>query len=575
MKRTNQRLLTGIAVLVVLASSALAQAPAGGSTASNTSTSTSCGWENPCKDGTKPCCSDTLYCGTGPACMTGCNPNFSLQGYCTPVPLCQSSNYTFADTSRIQLNTSAWMGNASQYDFTLDHQDNTATSIVQDNQLVLILTEAGGGTKVSTTRSVLYGNITASIKTVGVVGVVTAFITMSGTKDEIDWEWTGNNTNQAQNNYFWEGDVADYTHGGTATAKNRNTQFITYGLVWTPDVLQWTVNGAVVRTLTRASTLQDNLYKFPQTPSRIQFSVWPAGISTQSQGTIDWAGGMIDWSDPSYTSQGYFAAYVQWLSVTCYDPSSLTFQASNTTTSSSRLRQRSNLGEQLEGRTLWERADQNLNSFVYGANDTNGQMQVFSSDAGTVINSVSSTGKNMIIPKSKSGSGSSGSGSSSGGGSSDNQPTTAAGKWWSEQGTAVKVGICVGGAAAGLFVIVGCCTFFARKKDRKQYAAIEAAKRKGGRDNIPLVEKKQQSGGGNPTGKYTKPEEPFSLNRPYANNSQASFGSGSKVNLAYGGDNGYGAGSGSQLHLPQYGGYSQQAYNGGQQQYGYHNGGYR
>lgn len=30
----------------------------------------------------------------------------------------------------------------------------------------------------STTRTMLYGNVTASIKTVGLVGIVTAFITM-------------------------------------------------------------------------------------------------------------------------------------------------------------------------------------------------------------------------------------------------------------------------------------------------------------------------------------------------------------------------------------------------------------
>jgi len=69
------------------------------------------------------------------------------------------------------------------------------------------LSEKGGGTKVSTTRTVLYGTIEASIKSVAQNGVVTAFITMSGVKDEIDWEFTTANTSEAQNNYYWEGDV--------------------------------------------------------------------------------------------------------------------------------------------------------------------------------------------------------------------------------------------------------------------------------------------------------------------------------------------------------------------------------
>jgi hypothetical protein len=36
-------------------------------------------------------------------------------------------------------------------------------------------------------------------------GVVTAFITMSDIKDEIDWEFPGATTTQGQSNFFWQG----------------------------------------------------------------------------------------------------------------------------------------------------------------------------------------------------------------------------------------------------------------------------------------------------------------------------------------------------------------------------------
>lgn len=42
-------------------------------------------------------------------------------------------------------------------------------------------------------------------------GVVTAFITMSPIKDEIDWEWPGAQTTEAQSNYFWQGFVRTYS----------------------------------------------------------------------------------------------------------------------------------------------------------------------------------------------------------------------------------------------------------------------------------------------------------------------------------------------------------------------------
>ncbi|KPV76109.1 glycoside hydrolase family 16 protein, partial [Rhodotorula graminis WP1] len=280
------------------------------------SSAVACGWASQCPQ-QQPCCSEYGYCSAGTACLGGCNPQGSYgQGYCAPMPVCSSKNYTFADDSRFQKDHADWNGDATKYDWTLDKLDSSNPPIVQNNALVLTLTENGGGTRVSTTDTVLYGTIQASIKTVGAPGVVTAFITMSGVKDEIDFEWTGNNTDETQSNWYWEGDVDDYTHGGSHTTRNRASQFNTYGIEWTPTQLDWLVNGKSVRTLLKSS---DKNGRYPQTPSRVQFSVWPAGIKASPQGTIDWSGGLIDWSSPAYTANKAFQAEVAWVSVDCYD----------------------------------------------------------------------------------------------------------------------------------------------------------------------------------------------------------------------------------------------------------------
>ena len=39
---------------------------------------------------------------------------------------------------------------------------------------------------------------------------MTAFITMSDIKDEIDWEFPGNQTDQGQSNFFWQGFVREF-----------------------------------------------------------------------------------------------------------------------------------------------------------------------------------------------------------------------------------------------------------------------------------------------------------------------------------------------------------------------------
>lgn len=51
-------------------------------------------------------------------------------------------------------------------------------------------------------------------------------------------------------------------------------------------------------------------YEYPTTPARVQLSLWPAGINTSAQGTVEWAGGMIDWNDPDYVAAGQFSAIV-------------------------------------------------------------------------------------------------------------------------------------------------------------------------------------------------------------------------------------------------------------------------
>ena len=93
---------------------------------------------------------------------------------------------------------------------------------------------------------------------------------------------------------------------------------------WKPDTLTWSVDGTVARTLKKSETFNktDNTYHYPQTPSRVQLSLWPAGISKNGKGTVDWAGGLIDWTSPDYTKNKYYYAMYNEVDIECYDPPS-------------------------------------------------------------------------------------------------------------------------------------------------------------------------------------------------------------------------------------------------------------
>ena len=81
------------------------------------------------------------------------------------------------------------------------------------------------------------------------------------------------------------------------------------------------MDGQVLRTVEKAGTWNATTgdYMFPQTPSRIMLSLWPAGLAKNGQGTVEWAGGLIDWNS-QYMQNGYYYAQVSDVTVHCYDP---------------------------------------------------------------------------------------------------------------------------------------------------------------------------------------------------------------------------------------------------------------
>ena len=66
------------------------------------------------------------------------------------------------------------------------------------------------GGRISSTSYMLYGTFKSNFISTGMGGVVTAFISYSDDKDEIDWEITGQDNSKAQTNFFYRG-IIDYT----------------------------------------------------------------------------------------------------------------------------------------------------------------------------------------------------------------------------------------------------------------------------------------------------------------------------------------------------------------------------
>jgi beta-glucanase (GH16 family) len=156
--------------------------------------------------------------------------------------------------------------------------------------------------------------------------VVTAFITMSDVKDEIDWEFPGATTTEGQSNFFWQGVIpTGKNNGGThGSLSDTFSNYHDYTVNWQPDSLTWSIDGTVVRTIQKSQTIVNGVANYPTTPSRVQLSLWPAGIPGSAPGTVDWSGGMINWQDPDYVSAGHFYALVNSVTIKCADPQTVT-----------------------------------------------------------------------------------------------------------------------------------------------------------------------------------------------------------------------------------------------------------
>ncbi|BEJ14536.1 hypothetical protein CspHIS471_0403030 [Cutaneotrichosporon sp. HIS471] len=269
-----------------------------------------------------PCCSPYGFCGKAQFCLGGCEPLYSYQlTSCKPEPVCRDLVTDFTDLSRVMMNGTKYDGNATAWDWVVD-AGKVVPSPTGDGAR-LTLTQADKGTKISTTRYVHYGLIDFVMETSRWPGVVSAAITMSDVKDEIDFEWPGAVTNQVQSNFFFLGHVnySDSNGGYHNLSGNTATSFHKYTINWQPDVLEWWIDDKIVRSVKKADTWKESTqqYYFPTTPSRVQLSVWPAGIEGAAKGTVEWAGGMIDWTEADYINNGYFWNTIKQVSISCTD----------------------------------------------------------------------------------------------------------------------------------------------------------------------------------------------------------------------------------------------------------------
>ncbi|KAI9930664.1 hypothetical protein ASPWEDRAFT_171288 [Aspergillus wentii DTO 134E9] len=280
------------------------------------SATTSCSTSQQCPE-EAPCCSQYGQCGTGTYCLGGCDPlsSFSLDS-CAPAPICKNQTYSWDNLDNAIL-YDQFLGNATKYDWVYSGYPK-----VENGSLMLTMPNQTTGSLVSLNHYIWYGKVSAKVKSSRGGGVITGFILMSDDKDEIDYEWVGYNLTSVQTDFYFQG-VQNYSNEVTVPVdSNTYSDWHEYTIDWKPDAIDWLVDGKVLHTLTKNSTYNAtaNRYQFPQSPSRLEMSLWPGGLSTAGTGTIEWAGGLVDWDSDDIKEYGYYYAMYKDITIECYSP---------------------------------------------------------------------------------------------------------------------------------------------------------------------------------------------------------------------------------------------------------------
>lgn len=226
-----------------------------------------------------------------------CNP---LEQYCDPVPaLGRKLAVDFVQS-----------GPSSSFQRT-----GSATITYDTSQGALFsISGSGHNPTLQSKFYIMFGKVVVRAKASPGAGIVSSILLQSDDLDEIDIEFVGNDPGQFQTNYFSKGDTSTYDRGkyhsipgGTGTSDLHD-----YTIEWTSNHVKWYVDDQLVRSLTSA----DHSDSFPQTPMNVRVGSWAAGDISNGQGTIDWAGGLIDYGE------GPFIYNIQSISVEDYSTGS-------------------------------------------------------------------------------------------------------------------------------------------------------------------------------------------------------------------------------------------------------------
>ncbi|KAI1319782.1 hypothetical protein EDD11_003167 [Mortierella claussenii] len=95
--------------------------------------------------------------------------------------------------------------------------------------------------------------------------------------------------------------------------KSATEHELVYKIEWTPQRIQWSVDGQVIRTLLAKDLMAQKGYGLPSHPMQLQLTIWDAGYNKETEA---WAGGRTDYGE---NDEKEYTTLVDWIENSCHD----------------------------------------------------------------------------------------------------------------------------------------------------------------------------------------------------------------------------------------------------------------
>ncbi|KAG0666288.1 transglycosylase [Maudiozyma exigua] len=162
--------------------------------------------------------------------------------------------------------------------------------------LSMTLTKQGDNPTLMSNFYIMYGKVEVMMKAAPGQGIVSSFFLQSDDLDELDLEWVGSDDTQFQSNYFSKGNTTTYDRGEFHGVNEPETTYHNYTMDWEMDKTTWYLDGVAVRVLENTTS-----EGYLQTPMYVKMGIWAGGDPSNAPGTIEWAGGLTDYSKAPFT----------------------------------------------------------------------------------------------------------------------------------------------------------------------------------------------------------------------------------------------------------------------------------